>query len=282
MTILLDGKTISTKILLNLAEKINQLEQKPKLAVIIVGENPASQTYVNLKQKRAQAVGIESVVIPLPEDVTQDALLEHIDILNEDSTITGILVQMPLPEHIDANRVLLRIAPYKDVDGFNPINAGLIATGSTPSAYPCTPLGIITLLNEYKINIAGKHAVIVGRSNIVGKPLSYMLLEKNATVTICHSKTQNLSTYTKTADILISAAGQKHIITQDMIKPNAIVIDVGISRDENGKLYGDVDFEQVSQIAGAITPNPGGVGPMTIAMLLMNTYRLYSLHNRNN
>ena len=279
MTILLDGKIISTKILLGLAEKVNQLEEKPKLAVIIVGENPASKTYVSLKQKRAQAVGIESIVIPLPADITQDALLEHIDILNEDSSITGILVQMPLPEHIDTNKVLLRIAPHKDVDGFNPINAGLLFTGATPSAYPCTPLGIITLLNEYKINIAGKHAVIVGRSNIVGKPLSHMLLEKNATVTICHSKTQNLASYTKTADILISAVGQKHIITQDMIKPNAIVIDVGISRDENGKLYGDVDFESVSQIAGAITPNPGGVGPMTIAMLLMNTYRLYLLCN---
>ncbi len=279
MTILLDGKIISTKILLGLAEKVNQLEEKPKLAVIIVGENPVSKTYVSLKQKRAQAVGIESIVIPLPADITQDALLEHIDILNEDSSITGILVQMPLPEHIDTNKVLLRIAPHKDVDGFNPINAGLLFTGATPSAYPCTPLGIITLLNEYKINIAGKHAVIVGRSNIVGKPLSHMLLEKNATVTICHSKTQNLASYTKTADILISAVGQKHIITQDMIKPNAIVIDVGISRDENGKLYGDVDFESVSQIAGAITPNPGGVGPMTIAMLLMNTYRLYLLCN---
>lgn len=279
MTILLDGKATSTKILLNLAEKINLLEVKPKLAVIIVGENPASQIYVKLKQKRAEAVGIESLVIPLPEDISQDALLEHIDILNEDSSITAILIQLPLPEHIDVNRVLQRISPHKDVDGFHPINAGLISTGATPSAYPCTPLGIITLLNEYRINIAGKHVVIVGRSNIVGKPLSYMMLEKNATVTICHSKTQNLSAYTKTADILISAVGQKHIITQDMVKPNAIVIDVGISKDENGKLQGDVDFANVSQIAGAITPNPGGIGPMTIAMLLANTYRLHMLRN---
>jgi len=277
MTILLDGKATSTKILLNLAEKINLLEVKPKLAVIIVGENPASQIYVKLKQKRAEAVGIKSLVIPLPEDISQDALLEHIDILNEDSSITAILIQLPLPEHIDVNRVLQRISPHKDVDGFHPINAGLISTGATPSAYPCTPLGIITLLNEYRINIAGKHVVIVGRSNIVGKPLSYMMLEKNATVTICHSKTQNLSAYTKTADILISAVGQKHIITQDMVKPNAIVIDVGISKDENGKLQGDVDFANVSQIAGAITPNPGGIGPMTIAMLLANTYRLHML-----
>ena len=280
MTILLDGKATSTKILLNLAEKINLLETKPKLAVIIVGENPASQLYVKLKQKRAEAVGIESLVIPLPEDVTQEALLEHIDILNEDPSITAILVQLPLPDHIDTNRVLLRIAPHKDVDGFNPINAGLISIGSTPSAYPCTPLGIITLLNEYKINISGKHAVIVGRSNIVGKPLSYMLLEKNATVTICHSKTQNLSAYTKTADILISAVGQPNLITQEMIKPNAIIIDVGISKDENGKICGDVDFNNVSQIAGAITPNPGGIGPMTIAMLLTNTYRLHCLNNK--
>ncbi len=279
MTILLDGKATSTKILLNLAEKINLLDRKPKLAVIIVGENPASQTYVSLKQKRAEAVGIESLVIPLSKDITQEALLEHIDILNEDPTITAILVQLPLPEHIDTSRVLLRIAPHKDVDGFNPINAGLLAVGAVPSAYPCTPLGIVTLLNEYKINISGKHVVIVGRSNIVGKPLSYMLLEKNATVTICHSKTQNLSAYTKSADILISAVGQKHIITQDMVKPNAIVIDVGITKTEDGKLSGDVDFENVSQIAGAITPNPGGVGPMTIAMLLMNTYRLFMINN---
>ena len=206
-------------------------------------------------------------------------MLEHIDILNEDPTITAILVQLPLPEHIDTSRVLLRIAPHKDVDGFNPINAGLLAVGAVPSAYPCTPLGIVTLLNEYKINISGKHAVIVGRSNIVGKPLSYMLLEKNATVTICHSKTQNLAAYTKSADILISAVGQKHIITQDMVKPNAIVIDVGITKTEEGKLAGDVDFANVSQIAGAITPNPGGVGPITIAMLLMNTYRLFMINN---
>ena len=279
MTILLDGKATSTKILLNLAEKINLLDKKPKLAVIIVGENPASQTYVALKQKRAEAVGIESLVIPLSEDVTQDALLEHIDILNEDPTITAILVQLPLPEHIDTSRVLLRIAPHKDVDGFNPINAGLLAVGAVPSAYPCTPLGIVTLLNEYKMNISGKHVVIVGRSNIVGKPLAHMLLEKNATVTICHSKTQNLTSYTKSADILISAVGKRHIINQDMVKPNAIVIDVGISKTEDGKLAGDIDFENVSQIAGAITPNPGGVGPMTIAMLLMNTYRLFMLNN---
>ena len=279
MTILLDGKATSTRILLALAEKINALEEKPRLAVIIVGDNPASQVYVRLKQKRAEAVGIESIVIPLPEDVTQDALLEHIDILNEDPSITAILVQLPLPEHIDTNRVLLRISPNKDVDGFHPINAGLMSIGTIPSAYPCTPLGIITLLNDYKINIAGKHAVIVGRSNIVGKPLSYMLLEKNATVTICHSKTQNLSSITKTADILISAVGQKNIITQDMVKPNAIVIDVGISKDEDGKLCGDVDFANVSQIAGAITPNPGGIGPMTIAMLLANTYRLHTIKN---
>ena len=279
MTILLDGKTTSTKILLNLAEKINLLEKKPKLAVIIVGENPASRLYVNLKQKRAEAIGIESLVIPLPEDVTQEALLEHIDILNEDTSISAILVQLPLPEQIDPSKVLQRIAPHKDVDGFNPINAGLLAVGATPSAYPCTPLGIIALLNEYKINIAGKHAVILGRSNIVGKPLSYMLLEKNATVTICHSKTQNLSNHTKSADILISAVGQPHIITKDMVKPNAIVIDVGITKTESNKIIGDVDFANVSQIAGAITPNPGGVGPMTIAMLLANTYRLHSLNN---
>ncbi len=277
MTILLDGKATSVKLLINLAEKIRQLETKPKLAVIIVGENPASKIYVSLKQKRAEAVGIESIVIPLPADVSQDALLEHIDILNEDSSINAILVQLPLPEQIDTSKVIRRIAPHKDVDGFNPVNAGLLATGAVPSAYPCTPLGIIHLLNEYKINIEGKHAVIIGRSNIVGKPLANMLLGKNATVTLCHSRTQNLSTITKTADILVSAAGVPNLVTAQMVKPNAIVIDVGISRTDDGKLCGDVDFATVSQVAGAITPNPGGVGPMTIATLLENTMRLYYL-----
>ncbi|MBQ2870997.1 bifunctional 5,10-methylenetetrahydrofolate dehydrogenase/5,10-methenyltetrahydrofolate cyclohydrolase [bacterium] len=277
MTILLDGKAVATKHLIDLAGRILPLDKKPKLAVIMVGENPASQVYVKLKQKRAEAVGIESLLIPLPEETTTEHILEHIDILNEDSTINAILVQLPLPEHIDTGRVLLRIAPHKDVDGFNPVNAGMLAIGGTPTAYPCTPLGIVRLLNEYKINISGKHAVVIGRSNIVGKPLSYMLLEKNATVTVCHSKTQNLSAYTKTADILISAVGQRNLVTQDMVKPNAIVIDVGVSKDEDGKLCGDVDFQNVSQIAGAITPNPGGVGPMTIATLLENTYRLYNL-----
>lgn len=277
MTILLDGKATSVKLLINLAERIRPLEKKPKLAVIIVGENPASKIYVGLKQKRAEAVGIESLVIPLSEDITQDALLEHIDILNEDPSINAILIQLPLPEHIDKGKVLRRIAPHKDVDGFTPLNAGLLASGSIPSAYPCTPLGIIRLLNEYKINIEGKHVVIVGRSNIVGKPLAHMLLEKNATVTVCHSKTQNLAGITKTADILISATGQPNLITAQMVKPNAVVIDVGVSRNEEGKIAGDVDFPAVSQIAGAITPNPGGVGPMTIASLLENTLRLYYL-----
>ena len=256
MTILLDGKIISTKILLGLAEKVNQLEEKPKLAVIIVGENPASKTYVSLKQKRAQAVGIESIVIPLPADITQDALLEHIDILNEDSSITGILVQMPLPEHIDTKKVLLRIAPHKDVDGFNPINAGLLFTGATPSAYPCTPLGIITLLNEYKINIAGKHAVIVGRSNIVGKPLSHMLLEKNATVTICHSKTKHLVHYTEWADLVIVAVGKPEWFDPELAKNAKMIIDVGInfvSSDEETKIVGDVQYSSETK---NITPVP--------------------------
>lgn len=280
MTILLDGKEVATKQLINLAEKIRKLDTPPKLAVIMVGDNPASKVYVNLKQKRAQAVGIDSLVIPLPTETTTEMLLEHIDILNEDSNINAILVQLPLPEHIDIGRILLRIAPHKDVDGFNPVNAGLMAIGAIPSAFPCTPLGIIKLLNEYKINIAGKHAVIVGRSNIVGKPLSYMLLEKNATVTICHSKTEHLEQYTKTADILISAVGKENLITKEMVKPNAVIIDVGVSKNAEGKLCGDVDFNNVSQIAGAITPNPGGVGPMTIATLLENTYRLYTLQEK--
>ena len=276
MTILLDGKTLATKILIDLAGKINTLEVKPKLAVIIVGENPASKIYVSLKQKRARAVGIESIVIPLAEDITQDALLEHIDILNEDTSINGILVQMPLPKHIDTEAVISRISPFKDVDGFHPVNAGLLATGGTPYATPCTPAGIIRLLNEYKIDLTGKHAIVIGRSNIVGKPMAQMLLDRNATVTVCHSRTQNLDSLLKTADIIVSATGQPHIITQELVKPNAIVIDVGISKGTDGKINGDVDFENVQHVAGAITPNPGGVGPMTIAMLLENTYRLYT------
>jgi len=258
-----------------LADKINNLAVKPKLAVIIVGENPASKIYVGLKQKRATAIGMESLIIPLSEDITQEALLEHIDILNEDTTINGILVQMPLPKHINAEAVISRISPYKDVDGFHPLNVGLLNTGSTPYATPCTPTGIIRLLNEYKIELNGKNAVVIGRSNIVGKPMAYMLLEKNATVTICHSKTQNLTSIIKQADIIVSAVGKPNIINKDNVKQNAIVIDVGVSKDENGKICGDVDFNKVQYIAGAITPNPGGVGPMTIAMLLENTYKLY-------
>lgn len=281
MTILLDGKAVSTKMLIDLAGRITALEKKPKLAVIIVGENPASKIYVNLKQKRAAAVGIDSLVIPLPADVSQDALLEHIDILNSDESINAILVQLPLSEHINKEQVLERIAPYKDVDCFHPYNAGLLFTGAPVVAPPCTPGGIMRLLNEYKIDIAGKHAVVIGRSNIVGKPLAQMLLSRNATVTCCHSKTINLASFTKSADILISAAGCPNLIKADMVKQNAVVIDVGITRLEDGKLSGDVDFENVVHVAGAITPNPGGVGPMTIATLLENTYRLYCAQTFN-
>ena len=276
MTILLDGKTLSTKILIDLACRISAQNAKPKLAVIMVGDNPASQIYVKLKEKRAKAVGIEPLVLPLDKNISQNALLEHIDILNEDPAINAILVQMPLPEHIDAEQIVSRISPFKDVDGFNPINVGNLVSGSTPYAVPCTPLGIIKLLNEYKITIAEKNAVIIGRSNIVGKPMAQMLLDRNATVTICHSKTKNLKSFTQNADIIVSATGSPKLITADMIKQNAVIIDVGVSKLENGKICGDVDFENVSYLAGAITPNPGGVGPMTIAMLLENTFRLYS------
>lgn len=281
MTILLDGKALATKLLIDLANKVSELETKPKLAVIIVGENPASKIYVALKEKRAKAIGMESLVIPLSEDITQEALLEHIDILNEDASINAILVQMPLPRHINKEQVISRILPQKDVDGFHPLNAGLLTTGGNPYATPCTPTGIIKLLNEYKIEIAGKHVVIIGRSNIVGKPMAEMFLARNATVTVCHSKTENLQNYIKNADIIVSASGVPKLVKGDLIKPNAVVIDVGISKDENGKLVGDVDFETAQYFAGAITPNPGGVGPMTIAMLLYNTYKLYAQQKLN-
>ncbi len=281
MTIILDGKALSAKKLIKLTENISKLEKKPKLAVILLGDDPAGKIYTSLKQKRAKAIGIDSLMIELPYETPEYALLEHIDVLNEDPDVNAILVQLPLPNHIDVTKVLTRITPEKDVDGFTPLNIGLLAEGSEPNAYPCTPLGVVKLLNEYKIEIEGKHAVIVGRSNIVGKPLSLMLLEKNATVTICHSRTQNLAVYTKTADILISAVGKPHTITKDMVKPNAIIIDVGISRLDDGKVTGDVDFHDLQNIAGAITPVPGGVGPMTIAMLLENTYKLYCLQQNH-
>lgn len=279
MAELIDGKLVAKEILENLADEILFLGQMPCLAVIIVGQDPASQIYVNLKKKKAMELGFDSIVIEMPETVTQDELLSKIEELNNDKKINAILVQMPLPKHIDSDVVIEKIAPQKDVDCFHPYNVGKIATGNEPYVYPCTPKGIIRLLEYYDIGISGKNAVIIGRSNIVGRPVAQMLLNANATVTICHSRTKNLSEITKTADILISAAGRAGLVTADMVKDGAVVIDVGMNRDENGKLCGDVDFEYVKEKASFITPVPGGVGPMTICSLMVNTFDLYKLQN---
>lgn len=279
MAELIDGKLVAKEILENLADEILFLGQMPCLAVIIVGQDPASQIYVNLKKKKAMELGFDSIVIEMPETVTQDELLSKIEELNNDKKINAILVQMPLPKHIDSDVVIEKIAPQKDVDCFHPYNVGKIATGNEPYVYPCTPKGIIRLLEYYDIGISGKNAVIIGRSNIVGRPVAQMLLNANATVTICHSRTKNLSEITKTADILISAAGRAGLVTADMVKDGAVVIDVGMNRDENGKLCGDVDFESVKEKASFITPVPGGVGPMTICSLMVNTFDLYKLQN---
>lgn len=278
MTVILDGKTLSEKILDNIKQKVSNLNSKPGLAVILAGNNPASEVYVRNKEKQAQNAGFNSSVYKLPENVTKEELLNLINKLNDDEKTDGILLQLPLPKHLATYDFLDKIDPKKDVDGFHPINAGKLFLNEKPYAIPCTPKGIVRLLDEYKIQIEGKNVVIAGRSNIVGKPLSALLLNRSATVTIVHSKTKNLPEITKKADILISATGKKNMITKDMIKKGAAVIDVGIIRDENNKLRGDVDFNGVKDIAGFITPVPGGVGPMTIAMLMENTLELHLLN----
>ena len=279
MTTLIEGKTVAQKIFDNLAHEISLLDKKPSLAVIIVGDDPASKIYVNLKKKKAHELGITSQVIELDESVSEQELLKKIDSLNNDPAVNAILVQMPLPEHINPVNVIEKINPLKDVDCFHPYNIGRIATGNKSYVYPCTPKGIFRLLDFYNIPVEGKHAVVVGRSNIVGRPLAQMLLNENATVTICHSRTKNLSEITKTADILISAAGCPALIKKDMVKDGAVVIDVGINRKSDGKLCGDVDFENVKEKASFITPVPGGVGPMTICSLMCNTMDLFKLQN---
>lgn len=279
MTTILDGKKLRDKIIENLKAKVDTFEEKPTLVVILVGENPASKIYVNNKKKMAEKIGIHSEVINYPANITEAELLDKIEELNNNKKVTAILVQLPLPKHISKDNVMNKIIPSKDVDGFTPYNFGKLFSGETPTVYPCTPKGILLLLDEYNIEIEGKHVVIVGRSNIVGKPLSQMMLNKNATVTICHSHTKNLSQITKTADILVSAVGKK-IIEDSMMKVDGIMIDVGIFKDENGKTRGDVDFEKVSITASYITPVPGGVGPMTIASLMINTVELFELQNK--
>lgn len=274
MTTILDGKKLRDKIIENLKAKVDTFEEKPTLVVILVGENPASKIYVNNKKKMAEKIGIHSEVINYPANITEAELLDKIEELNNNKKVTAILVQLPLPKHISKDNVMNKIIPSKDVDGFTPYNFGKLFSGETPTVYPCTPNGILLLLDEYNIEIEGKHVVIVGRSNIVGKPLSQMMLNKNATVTICHSHTKNLSQITKTADILVSAVG-KNIIEGEMLKTDCVIVDVGIFKDENGKTRGDVDFESASKIASFISPVPGGVGPMTIASLMLNTVELF-------
>ncbi len=271
---ILDGKKVSEKVLNEVKLKVESMSVKPHLVVILVGEDTASRIYVKNKQKAAEKVGIKSTVIVLPEITTEAELLSKINELNNNSEITGILVQLPLPKHIDKNKVVTAISPKKDVDGFTPENVGRLAIGLKPYFYPATPQGILMLLDEYNIQIEGADAVVIGRSNIVGKPMAQMLLKRNATVTSCHSYTKDLDDKIKTADIVISAVGNK-IVRCKMVKKNSVVVDVGIFRDANGQLTGDVDFDIVSPTVGFISPVPGGVGPMTIASLMYNASKIY-------
>lgn len=276
MTTILDGKKLRDEIFEELKGKIEKLSVKPSLAVILVGDNPSSKIYVNNKKKCAEKLGINSIVISYPADITEKELLNKIQELNNDKNITAILVQLPLPDHIDKFKVIDAISPKKDVDGLTPYNSGKLFAGEKPYIYPCTPKGILLMLDHYGIEIEGKHAVVIGRSNLVGKPVAQMLLNRNATVTLCHSKTKNLTDITKTADILISAVGKK-VVGENMLKNNCVVIDVGIFRDENGKICGDVDFDKVAKTTSYISPVPGGVGPMTIASLMLNTFELATI-----
>ncbi len=271
--IIIDGKQVAQDIRLEIKQEVDELKQKglqPGLAVVLVGEDPASQSYVKGKEKGCQEVGIYSKVIRKPDTITQQELLELVEELNQDTRIHGILVQLPLPKHISEDLVIQAIDPRKDVDGFHPVSVGNMVIDS-PCFLPCTPHGIIEIIKRSGVNIAGKHAVVIGRSNIVGKPVSMLLLREHATVSICHSRTENLAEMTRQADILVVAIGKAHIIGADHVKPGAVVIDVGVNRIETGKLVGDVRFDEVKEVASYITPVPGGVGPMTITMLLKNT-----------
>lgn len=279
MGIILDGKKLSVKILGDLTNKLSMLDAKPHLVVILVGENPSSQLYVGMKEKMAAKIGIKSTVLKYPDNVEEKVILNKIKELNNDKTVDAILVQVPLPKQISEQKVIQAICPQKDADGITPENIGKISIGVEPYAYPCTPKGILGLLDEYNIDLDGKNVVIIGRSNIVGKPLAQMILNRNATVTICHSRTKNLSEITKTADILISAVGKHKLVNSEIIKNNSVIIDVGTSKI-NGKTFGDVDFENVFEKASYITPVPGGVGPMTIASLMENTYELFNLNRK--
>ncbi|AXY05796.1 MULTISPECIES: bifunctional methylenetetrahydrofolate dehydrogenase/methenyltetrahydrofolate cyclohydrolase FolD [Bacillus] len=273
VAVIIKGNEVAEKKRAQLTEEVVKLKEQgivPGLAVILVGEDPASRSYVKGKEKGCEQVGIYSELIELPETITEEHLLAEIDRLNGDDRINGILVQLPLPKHIEEKAIIERISPEKDVDGFHPISVGRMMTGQD-TFLPCTPHGIVELVKETNLDISGKHVVVIGRSNIVGKPVGQLFLNENATVTYCHSKTQNMKELTKLADILIVAVGRPKMITADYMKEGAVVIDVGVNRLETGKLCGDVDFDNVLDVAGYITPVPKGVGPMTITMLLHNT-----------
>jgi len=279
---LIDGKEVSAFIKNQVKAETEKLREKGievSLAVIIVGNDPASRVYVNNKKKACEATGIVSYEYALPEETTQSELLELIEKLNADKKINGILCQLPLPSHIDEQKVIDTISPLKDVDCFHAVNVGKLWLGDYDFA-SCTPMGVIHLLDYYNIDVTGKNCVIVGRSNIVGKPMAALLLEKSATVTVCHSNTQNLNEFTSNADILIAAVGRARFIKADMVKDGAVIVDVGINRDEKGKLCGDVDFDDVKEKASYITPVPGGCGPMTIAVLMKNTLVAAGIQNR--
>ncbi|GAA4709806.1 bifunctional methylenetetrahydrofolate dehydrogenase/methenyltetrahydrofolate cyclohydrolase FolD [Brevibacillus fulvus] len=273
--IVIDGKETAKQIREELAKEVAELKNKgltPHLTVILIGDDPASHSYVKGKEKGSQEIGISSEVIRYPDTISQDELLAKIAELNENPNVHGILVQLPLPPHIAEEAVIEAIDPAKDVDGFHPVNIGNMVIGND-TLLPCTPYGIIELIKRTGTEISGKHAVVIGRSNIVGKPVSSLLLRENATVTICHSRTRNLQELTRQADILVVAIGKPHVIGKEHVAPGAVVIDVGVNRIESGKLVGDVKFDEVKEIAGYLTPVPGGVGPMTITMLLQNTVK---------
>ena len=270
---LIDGNALSRQLRADVTARVTALKANgitPGLAVVLVGENAASQVYVRNKVKACEDTGMHSVLERWPATMTEAELLARVDALNADTTIHGILVQLPLPAHIDAQKVIEAISPAKDVDGFHIASAGALMTGM-PGFWPCTPYGCMKMLESIGYELKGKHAVVIGRSNIVGKPMALMLLQQNATVTICHSGTKDLKALTLQADVIVAAVGKRNVLTADMVKPGAVVLDVGMNRNDEGKLCGDVDFEGVKEVAGWITPVPGGVGPMTITMLMVNT-----------
>ena len=275
MTTLIDGKRLAARVRERVAHQVSELEARglaAALAVVLIGDDQASATYVRSKLKDCEQCGIASRDYKLPASTSQAELVDLVNTLNADPAVTGILVQMPLPDHLDAEQVIAAISPEKDVDGFHPESLGRLVRG-LPGLRPCTPAGIMAMLDEYQVDLAGKHAVIVGRSSIVGKPMAFMLLERDATISVAHSRTRDVAEICKTADVLVVACGIARLVRGEWVKPGAVVIDVGMDRDENGKLCGDVDFASVSKVAGAITPVPGGVGPMTRAMLMSNIVR---------